>query len=118
MEPLEIHALDEGFNIVAPNIPYTSLQWNRRYYECGDFTCVVPSNVYSPDWAYIYTSDRPETGVIQKVEYEDARHGDNDVDVVTLSGFFTEKWLNDYVFLVEETDTETVYIQKPPPRCR
>ena len=115
MEPLEIHALDEGFNIVAPNIPYTSLQWNRRYYECGDFTCVVPSNVYSPDWAYIYTSDRPETGVIQKVEYEDARHGDNDVDVVTLSGFFTEKWLNDYVFLVEETDTETVYIQKPPP---
>lgn len=115
MEPLEIHALDEGFNLVAPNIPYTSLQWNRRYYECGDFTCVVPSNVYSPDWAYIYTENRPETGIIQKVEYADTAHTEGGIDTVTLSGFFLESLLNRITFLDEqpETITETYYVPEP-----
>ena len=115
MDPLEVHALNSQFEMIAPNIPYTNLQWCRKYYECGHFEMTVPSSIFSTDWKYIYTEDRPETGIVQKVEFSDTEHVAGGDDIITISGFFTDKWLDDYVFLVEETDTEKEYIQKPPP---
>lgn len=115
MDPLEVHALNSQFEMIAPNIPYTNLQWCRKYYECGHFEMTVPSSIFSTDWKYIYTEDRPETGIVQKVEFSDTEHVAGGDDIITISGFFTDKWLDDYVFLVEETDVEKEYIQKPPP---
>lgn len=97
------------------SIPYTSLMWNRKYYECGDFLMEVPANVYDPSWAYIYTEERPETGIIQKVEYSDTSQVAGGVDTVILSGFFFEWELNRYTFLVEETEEEAYRIYKPAP---
>lgn len=87
---MDIYALDENFNLVDIAIPYENLQWNRRYYDFGDFQVELPLEIYNPSWAYIGTADRPELGMVQKIE----EMGDNEVTVL-LSGFFCEKMLDD-----------------------
>lgn len=116
MRPLEVFALDRDFNRLTGSIPYTSLQWCRRYYEPGTFEIHVLSSVYSPDWAYIYTEDRPETGIIQKREYTDDQEVAGGEDTIRLLGYFTERWLYDYTFLVEDKAIEADYIFKPTPK--
>lgn len=113
MEPLEVFALDRNMNRVTGTIPYTSLTWERRYYEPGEFSMSVLSSVYDPSWAYIYTYDRSEMGMVQKVEYDDTTPGPNGEDIVTVSGFFMEEWLNRLVFLIEQTEMEAYQIPKP-----
>lgn len=115
LEPLEVFALTSDMQRATGSIPYTSLMWNRKYYEVGDFLMEVPANVYDPSWAYIYTDERPETGIIQKVEYSDTSTVAGGVDTVILSGFFMESELNRYTFLVEETEEEAYRIYKPSP---
>lgn len=87
---MDIYALDSGFNLVTIAIPYSNLQWNRRYYEAGKFEVEIPLALYDPTWAYIGTSARPELGMIQKIEVK----GEGDTSVL-LSGFFCEKMLDD-----------------------
>lgn len=97
MDKLEVFALDANRNRLTASIPYKSLNWHRCYYEPGDFMIEVPRSVYSPEWKYIYTNQRPETGEIQKVEVRDGENGWE--DVVVLSGFFEEGVLNRRCFL-------------------
>jgi hypothetical protein len=73
----------------------------------------VPADIYSSDWAYIYTDERPETGIIQKVEYQDTAQTEDGVDTVLISGFFLECRMNDFTFLVEESEIETYYVDPP-----
>lgn len=87
---MEVFALDKDYRLIAVAIPYTNLQWNRRYYDFGDFTMEVTLSSYDPNWAFIGTSERPELGMIQKVR----KSGDDDIRV-TVSGFFCEKMLDD-----------------------
>ncbi|MBQ9785066.1 MAG: hypothetical protein IJW29_06165 [Clostridia bacterium] len=75
----------------------------------------VPASVYDPSWAYIYTEERPETGIIQKVEYSDTSQVAGGEDTVILSGFFFEWELNRYTFLVEQTEEEAYRYYKPSP---
>lgn len=89
---MQIYALDDSFRLVAVAIPYDNLQWNRRYYEAGEFQLKLSIKVYDPTWAYIGTNERPELGMIQKVQIT----GEGDVEVL-LSGFFCEKMLDDRV---------------------
>lgn len=59
----------------------------------------IPKSMYSPEWAYIYTPDRPETGVIEKVEVSDGESGQE--DTIILYGRFEESILNKRCFLAE-----------------
>ena len=109
---MEIYALDSDFNLKAIGIPYENLQWTRKYYEAGDFQLRLPIKLYDPDWAYIGTTERPELGMIQKIEIS----GEGDVYAL-LSGFFCEKMLDDKVVYpkwkssnTDETSTGGVYI--------
>ena len=68
----------------------TNIQWNRRYYEAGDFQLQLRAADYDTGIAYIYTRDRPETGMVEKVETEHTLKG----DFVLVSGFFLEGMLN------------------------
>lgn len=113
MEPLQVMPLDESFNLVSGPLDYESLQWNRRYYEAGDFSMSVLSSDYDPSWAYIYTPFRPEMGIIQKVECADTSHTPDGKDTVTVSGFFLDFILDKLVFLVEETEQQKVMAPKP-----
>lgn len=116
LRPLEVFAVDEDMNRASGTIPYTSLTWSRRYHECGQFSMVVPANVYDPSWAYIYADARPETGIVQKVEYSDTAHTPDGIDTVTVSGFFLECFLNRLTFLVEQPEEQTIEIKVPEPR--
>lgn len=116
IQPLEVFILDTDFKRLTGSIPYDSLIWHRRYYGVGEFQMQVRSSLYSPDWAYVYCEDRPETGIIQKVEYDDTTEGPrNGEDTIIVSGFFLEEVLNRLVFLVEESEQQEVVNIVPKP---
>lgn len=116
IQPLEVFILDADFKRLTGSIPYDSLVWHRRYYGVGEFQMQVRSSLYSTDWAYVYCEDRPETGIIQKVEYDDTTEGPrNGEDTVIVSGFFLEEVLNRLVFLVEESETQEIKHVVPKP---
>ena len=116
IKPLEVFILDEDFKRLTGSIPYDSLIWHRRYYGVGEFQMQVRSSLYSTDWAYVYCEDRPETGIIQKVEYDDTTEGPrNGEDTIIVSGFFLEEVLNRLVFLVEESEQQEVVQIVPKP---
>lgn len=72
-------------DIIAP----TNVQWNRKYYEAGDFVVEMPSIDYSLNMKYIYCTKREEVGMIQKVQ----NSGYN----ILISGYFLEKKLDDKI---------------------
>lgn len=115
-KPIEVFAIDGLMNRATGSIPYTSLTWHRRYYEPGEFSMVIPASLYDPSWRFIETDERPETGIIQKVEYTDTPTYGSD-DTVTVSGFFLESILNRHTFLDEtpEQVTERYYVSPPSP---
>lgn len=69
---------------------FIELQWNRRWNGFGDFAVYMPVSEYDPAVKYIQNVGRPETGIVQKIVYEQKTEG----DFVTLSGFFIEALLN------------------------
>lgn len=87
-DTMTVYALDEGFNLITMAIPYDNLQWNRRYYESGDYVMQIPLGLYDPTWTYIGTKDRPELGMVQKAQKDDEGK-------MVVSGFFCEKMLDD-----------------------
>lgn len=112
-EPLEVFAIDSKMNRATGSIPYRSLRWVRRYTKPGEFEMVVPANIYDPSWAYIDAWDRPELGIVQKVEFNDSSTVYGGIDSVTVSGFFLESVLNNIVFLAESPEEQKVYVPKP-----
>ena len=89
---MQLLALDAEFQPVA-YLPYLNLQWSREYYKVGQFSVRVGVSEYDPTMAYLYSPDRPETGIIQKVELTETVKG----RFVQLSGCFLEAILNDKV---------------------
>jgi hypothetical protein len=67
-----------------------NIQWNRRYYEAGDFALQLRAQDWDSSIAYIYTAERPELGMVQKIETEHTEKG----DFVNVSGFFLEGMFN------------------------
>ncbi|MEA4831007.1 MAG: siphovirus ReqiPepy6 Gp37-like family protein [Oscillospiraceae bacterium] len=90
---MNLFALDSSLNMICQIKNTIVIMWIRRYYECGEFSVYMPAVDYSIDMAYIYTPDRLETGIIQKVQYDDKLSG----EYITLSGFFLEKRLDDRI---------------------
>ena len=89
---MQLLALDAEFQPVA-YLAYFNLQWTREYYEIGQFSVQIAAAAYKSEMAYLYTPDRPETGIIQKVELTETIKG----RFVQLSGYFLEAILNDKV---------------------
>lgn len=89
---MELLALNKEFQPLV-YVPYINLQWEREYYTFGQFSVQILAADYDPAMAYLYTPDRPETGIIQKIELEETIKG----RFVQLSGFFLEKILDDKI---------------------
>lgn len=89
---MELLALDYNF---APLMffKYIELQWNRKFYEIGDFSVMIAANEYNPAAKFVWLKGRPEIGLIQKVEYSESNEG----SFVQLSGFFGEKLLDEKI---------------------
>lgn len=89
---MQLLGLDKDFQPVG-YLQYFNLQWTREYYDIGQFSVKVDPASYSPDMAYVYTPERPEAGIIQKVEMQETVKG----RAVQISGYFLEALLNDKV---------------------
>lgn len=87
---MELFALNSDMQIIG-KLNYLNLQWWRRYYEFGEFSVQIAAGDYSSDMEYVYTADRPETGMIQSVVLTTNAKG----KFVQLSGFFLEHNLVD-----------------------
>jgi len=84
---MELLTLDRNFQLVGTSqLPYINLQWNRKYFHCGDFSVQIVVDDYDENMRYIYSHSRPEVGMIQKVEYTTTLTG----SFVQMSGFFLE----------------------------
>lgn len=75
-------------SLVTANVPFSNLQWNRSLSTCGDFSAQIVGEVPVtwPGRYLLVRSDRPEVGIVEKVEYAD--------DVATMSGRFAESLLD------------------------
>lgn len=71
-------------------VDFIELQWSRKYQACGSFVLYIAADDYNKSIKYVQYGDRPETGIVQKVEYEEKVGG----RFVTLSGFFVDKMLD------------------------
>lgn len=89
---MQLLALDAGFQPLR-YLNYFNLQWTREYYAVGQFSVQIAAADYPAGMAYLYTPDRPETGIVQKVELTETIKG----RFVQLSGYFLEAILNDKV---------------------
>lgn len=86
---MEIWGLDENYETVK-YMPYLSRQWKRRYYETGQFALEIMASEYDPAVKYLWTPERPEMAMVQKVQTKENIKG----KFVDLTGFFMEKVLD------------------------
>lgn len=89
---MQLLSLDKEFRPLAYLHPI-NVQWNREYYQAGDFSVQILAKDYLPQMAYLYTPERPEMGILQKVELSSTIKG----RFIQLSGFFLETILNDKI---------------------
>lgn len=89
---LNVIALDEDFEIYSYLSPHV-IQWNRKYYDFGDFELNIPVNQYHEDIKYIYLEGHDELGIVQKKQY----YVSDNEELINLSGFFIEKILDDKI---------------------
>lgn len=86
---MELVGLDANFQPVG-YINYLNLQWKRRYYECGSWAAQILEKDYDPRIVYVYSPDRPEFGLVQKMTSQKNIKG----RFVMLSGLFLESIFN------------------------
>lgn len=98
---MDIYALNAELERVAVLAPI-NVQWNRKYYECGDFAIQLYAENYSDEFKYVYRKGK-ELGLIQKVEYSFS----NNIKTVMISGFFSEKELDDSIIYPAYSGTGT-----------
>lgn len=63
---MEIAGLDKNLETLT-YFQYLNLQWKRRYYEPGSFSMRILAADYDPRVKFLYTPDRPEVGMVEKV---------------------------------------------------
>lgn len=86
---MDILCLNEHFQTLG-YLQYINLQWIRRYYESGEFSVQVKTDDFSNDIKYLYTPERPEVGIVEKIHTEQDITG----HYVQMSGRFLESMLH------------------------
>lgn len=96
---MDLLLLDKDFQICGIIDDFASLVWNRKYYECGNFTLQCKSDKYNDlkIAKYIYCKDFTETGVIEAFNLKDSNK------IVEASGRFLESILSKRVIDTTKT---------------
>ena len=80
----DVIILDGGFKPLLPVVDaYSSLQWTRKYCECGDFELHTPMTFCEVlrEGKYVYRGDAKETGMIEEFGYSLESGGEESVYV-------------------------------------
>ena len=99
---MELMALDQNFKLIG-YLPYLNLQWNRRYYEAGEYTAQIRKQDYLPGAVYLFSNERPEVGLVQKTATQSGVKG----EFILISGYFAEKLADRNIFHPALTMTGT-----------
>lgn len=74
---MELFLLDKNFQICGLIDDFSSLVWNRKYYECGNFNLQVAIKYWKQfkDAVYIYSKDFVETAILETLNYKETTTG-------------------------------------------
>lgn len=92
---MELLLLDKDFQICGLIDDFSSLIWNRKYYECGNFNLQVGIKYWEQfkNAMYVYCKDFKETGILEALNHKTTRQGTQ----IQRSGQFLESILSDRV---------------------
>lgn len=90
---MELLILNERFEEIGNIDQFSSLQWNRKYYDVGSFELHCSSSYFPllEEGTYIFRKDAIELGIIESIEYQTS----NGNSSFTVNGRFAESLLND-----------------------
>ncbi len=91
---------DKNFKRICTLTNAINIQWIQRWYSCGEFSIQLPaeSTNITPEWHYIFCSERPNVGIIQQKIYTQNIKG----KFLQISGFFMEHELSNLVITYDE----------------
>lgn len=86
---MDLLLLDKDFQICGIIDDFSSLVWNRKYYECGNFTLQTKISEFNNIKVakYLFCKDFVETGKIEAINIRESEH------IVETSGRFLESIL-------------------------
>lgn len=92
---MELFLLDKDFQICGLIDDFSSLIWNRKYYECGNFKLQINIKYWNQfkNAVYVYSKDFVETGILETLNYKTTLQGTE----IQMSGRFLESILADRV---------------------
>lgn len=92
---MELLLLDKQFQICGLIDDFSSLVWNRKYYECGNFNLQIGIKYWEQfkNAVYVYSKDFQETGILETLNYKTTTQGIE----IQRSGRFLESKLFDRV---------------------
>ncbi|MCI9015727.1 MAG: hypothetical protein HFJ53_00955 [Clostridia bacterium] len=90
---MELLLLDKNFQICGLIDDFSSLVWNRKYYECGNFNLQIGIKYWEQfrNAMYIYSKEFRETGILKTLSYKTTTQGTD----IQRSGQFLESILAD-----------------------
>ena len=88
---MELLLLDKNFQICGLIDDFSSLVWNRKYYECGSFNLQLGLNYWEQlkNAKYVYSKNFNETGILETLNYKTTEQGTE----IQMSGRFLESIL-------------------------
>ena len=92
---MELLLLDKDFQICGLIDDFSSLVWNRKYYECGNFNLQIGIKYWKQfkNAMYVYSKDFVETGILETLNHKTTTQGTE----IQRSGRFLESMLVDRV---------------------
>lgn len=91
METVNFYGRDKDYNIICIFYPMEA-QWNRRYYNVGDFSLQLPTDQYDENVVYMTCDKREEIGIVSKRQSKIDEAGKA---YVQISGYFYEIVMDD-----------------------
>ncbi len=88
---MELLLLDKDFELCGLISNFSSLLWNRKYYECGNFNLQIGLKYYEQfkRAKYLYSRNFLESGVFEGLNYKTTKMGTD----IQISGRFLESLL-------------------------
>lgn len=90
---MELLLLDKDFQICGLIDDFSSLVWNRKYYECGSFNLQIGIKYWKQfkNAMYVYSKDFREAGILEALNHKTTTQGTD----IQRSGRFLESMLAD-----------------------
>lgn len=99
---MELYVLDGDFQPIGVIDVFSSLLWNRKYYDVGDFEIYTTQDFFTllQQGVYLHRRDAEETGIIETVDYTMSDNGQKEVSA---KGRFLEQKLSERIINTTQT---------------